>query len=140
MFLQAYSCVDKKLSPTCAAAVAATKCGTGGQRPANCELCLKNQTTAAVIKAAGCTDLSNSSIQYFCQGGSLCEPAIVQRLRHNYASKIERLDTVKITVLFVPFLYYVNDRFTKTGSGRRTIGKGFKQKSTAATRRLPAGD
>eukprot|EP01046_Picozoa_sp_COSAG06_P020879 COSAG06_NODE_1547_length_9132_cov_3.139046_1_plen_122_part_00 len=103
MFLQAYSCVDKKLSPTCAAAVAATKCGTGGQRPANCELCLKNQTTAAVIKAAGCTDLSDSSIQYFCQGGSLCEPAIVQRLRHNYASKIERLDTVKITVLFVPF-------------------------------------
>lgn len=42
----------------------------------------------------GCTNLSDASIQYFCQGSSLCEPDTVQRLRHNYAAKIERLDTL----------------------------------------------
>ena len=42
----------------------------------------------------GCTTLSDASIQYFCNGDSLCDPATVQRLRHNYAAKIERLDTL----------------------------------------------
>ena len=99
----AYECEDKKLSPACAAAVAATQCGTGGQRPAQCVLCLKNKTAA--VTAAGCEDLTDDSISYFCDGGSLCEATTVQRLRHNYAAKIERLD-----VLLGGYLKAIADR------------------------------
>ena len=49
---EAYSCQARKLSPICAAAVAATKCGTGGQRPGQCQLCLTNHSIVASIKAA----------------------------------------------------------------------------------------
>ena len=49
---EAYSCEARKLSPICAAAIAATQCGTGGQRPTQCQLCLKNHSNAAAIKAA----------------------------------------------------------------------------------------
>ena len=49
---QAFACEAQKLSPVCTAAVAATKCGKGGQRPAQCQLCLKNHSTASAVKAA----------------------------------------------------------------------------------------
>ena len=87
----AYSCTTHQPSPACTAALATTKCGTGGQRPTQCTACVQSRTAA--LKAAGCT-LSSSEVNGFCQGDSLCEPATVQRLRHNYAAKIERLDTL----------------------------------------------
>ena len=49
---RAYSCAAHKLSPVCAGAVAATKCGKDGQRPAQCQLCVKNAISAlkAVVR------------------------------------------------------------------------------------------